>query len=84
MKKFILPVVVFLTGAGGAFASTVSKTADSTMVPGHRFDPSASEVKCIEVAQCSTIEGAECTWNSEVLREKINDTACGAPLYRVN
>ena len=81
MKKFILPAFFVIAGAGAAFATQTDKNA--TVVQGYRFDNSQT-IKCIPTAECSTILGPECTWNSEVLKSKISNTMCGSPLYKVH
>ena len=81
MKKFILPAFLMIAGAGAAFATQTDR--NTTVVQGYRFDDS-QVVKCIPVQECSTIPDLECTWNSEVLTSKINDTMCGEPLYKVH
>nr|WP_199156169.1 DUF6520 family protein [Pedobacter sp. ASV2] len=85
MKKFILPAVVLLMGAGAALATNSSKSA-KLVETGYRFDPSAA-IKCIATPQtCQPSGVAVCTWNDGTtnhnLSRKVNDTMCGVQLFK--
>ncbi len=88
MKKLknLLPAIVILIGAGAAFASYAAKSPDSSLETGYYFDSSTGQCVAADV-QCSSIPGEACTWTDESndtheLSRFINNTMCGAPLYK--
>lgn len=64
MKKFILPVVLVMTGAGAAFATNQAKVSEvkNTAQPGYLYNSTLGV--CEMKAECTTEEGDVCTVNN--------------------
>lgn len=85
MKKFFLPAVIVLIGAGTAFAGHLAKNSSKAVVQGYRFDP--AQGLCINAEKdCNTEGSITCTWSedgSTALHAFSTPTMCGDQLFEV-
>lgn len=81
MKKFILPVALFLFGAGAAFATNTAKQGESTIVKGYRITANPM-VPCERTeVDCSTIPSPNLCTDGSVTLKQLNGTSCGSDLF---
>ena len=87
MKKFILPVVLVMTGAGAAFATNQSKVNDAKEIPQDGYLYNSTLGGCEKKADCKTEEGDVCTVNNmtgqpQVFGVSEDLTTCNTVLYQ--
>ena len=81
MKKFILPVTLFIFGAGAAFATNTAKQGEVAIVKGYRIT-SNEMVPCEKTdVNCSTIPSANLCTDGTVNLHQLNGTSCGNDLF---
>lgn len=87
MKKFILPVILVITGAGAAFATNQAKVSDgkNAVKPGYLYNSTLGV--CEMKAECTTDEGDVCTVNNIDGQPQVFDipsgiSTCNSVLYQ--
>ena len=81
MKKFILPVALFVFGAGAAFATNTAKQGEAAIVKGNRISTNPM-TPCVQTKKdCSTVFTPNLCKESGVVLHELNGTSCGSDLY---
>lgn len=82
MRKFIIPVILVMTGAGAAFATNVNKAPSSTIVDGYRKTSDPMHPCDNSKIECSTVETTVCTDALNVPLYDFNGSGCPSQLYK--
>ena len=85
-KKFILPAVVVLMGAGAAFATNAAKDSNASIKMSY-LDSSTNKCVEIENADCTPDLGVICTWTDPATNiihsvRQLEASGCSNFLYR--
>ncbi|ANF50316.1 hypothetical protein A0O34_07215 [Chryseobacterium glaciei] len=88
MRKFFLPAVIVLIGAGTAFASHLAKNNSKAIVAGYRIvSLGGGQFSCENADKdCSDVEtGPICTWSDGLtsLKQFDTPTMCGETLHEI-
>lgn len=81
MKKFILPVALFVFGAGAAFATNTATETSAAIVPGYRITANPMQPCEDAVKSCSTIPTVNLCKESGDTLHRLNGTSCGTELF---
>lgn len=80
MKKFILPVALFIFGAGAAFATNTATDSEAAIVPGYRI--TSNPIPCVDAKKsCSTVPTLNLCKESGDTLHRLNGTSCGMELF---
>lgn len=82
MKKLILPVALFVFGAGAAFATNTAKDSSATIVKGYRITSNPLAPCQMTQVDCSTIPSPNLCTDGSVTLHQLNGTSCGNDLFR--
>lgn len=87
MKKFILPALVLLIGAGSAFATQTAKKNDQKLLDRQGYIYNYSTEECDPVVMCSTESGPICTVNGQQVfgtsgADEDHPLTCDVELYK--
>ncbi|UJF28795.1 DUF6520 family protein [Kaistella sp. 97-N-M2] len=83
MKKFILPVALFVFGAGAAFATNTAKPGEAATENGYRITSNPMEPCQKTEVKCSTIPSQELCTDGSVTLHRIGETSCGSDLFKL-
>jgi len=87
MKKFILPALVILVGAGSAFATQTAKDKENKLIDRQGYIYNFSTEECDAVVMCSTEPGPICTSNGQQVfgtlgADEEHPLTCDVELYK--
>ncbi len=86
LRKFILPAVVVIFGAGSAFATNLNKNAHKAVKDGYVFRPGELEECQNTHISCSDTGSVICTANVGMGTENLRDlsgTSCPNNLFEI-
>ena len=81
MKKFILPVTLFIFGAGAAFATNTAQKQETAIVKGYRI--TSDEMAPCERTEvdCTTVPTPNLCTDGSLTLHQIDGTSCGSDLF---
>lgn len=82
MKKLILPVTLFIFGAGAAFATNTARDGESAIVKGYRITSNPMEPCEKTEVECTTIPTSNLCTDGSVSLHQLEGTSCGNDLFQ--